>query len=173
MHRYIPIDRTLHNTYGYLKNIFTYFLIYFCISRRECWMPDAFCKECNDCHEKFTTFKRKHHCRICGQIFCTKCSKNEIPGRLLGYVGNLRLDCHVKSLGNVCTTARKITYLEFRVCNLCAKAVSAHHKKSSGMPSLRTSVGRKISFETPDFEEPLDRMDLSDPDVVVVRWRIF
>ncbi|RXM34146.1 1-phosphatidylinositol 3-phosphate 5-kinase [Acipenser ruthenus] len=47
---------------------------------KQYWMPDSQCKECYDCNEKFTTFRRRHHCRLCGQIFwdlraCTYCRK--------------------------------------------------------------------------------------------------
>ncbi|KAK3088070.1 hypothetical protein FSP39_014286 [Pinctada imbricata] len=38
---------------------------------KQYWMPDSSCKECYDCGDKFTTFRRRHHCRICGQIFCS------------------------------------------------------------------------------------------------------
>uniref|UniRef100_A0A915HID9 FYVE-type domain-containing protein n=1 Tax=Romanomermis culicivorax TaxID=13658 RepID=A0A915HID9_ROMCU len=72
---------------------------------RQHWMPDSKCKDCYECHEKFTAFRRRHHCRICGQIFCSKCCKNEIPGRFFGYSGSLRL------------------------CNYCSNQVSVHMKK--------------------------------------------
>lgn len=39
-------------------------------SRDPLWMPDKDCDYCFDCQKKFTTFRRKHHCRVCGQIFC-------------------------------------------------------------------------------------------------------
>jgi 1-phosphatidylinositol-3-phosphate 5-kinase len=29
-------------------------------------MDDDSCKECYDCKSVFTTWRRKHHCRICG-----------------------------------------------------------------------------------------------------------
>jgi hypothetical protein len=38
------------------------------------WMPDQLCKHCYACEEKFTVFRRRHHCRLCGQVFCSKCS---------------------------------------------------------------------------------------------------
>lgn len=50
-------------------------------------MPDSQCKECYDCNEKFTTFRRRHHCRLCGQIFCSRCCNQEIPGKFMGYTG--------------------------------------------------------------------------------------
>ncbi|VTJ55420.1 Hypothetical predicted protein, partial [Marmota monax] len=52
---------------------------------KQYWMPDSQCKECYDCSEKFTTFRRRHHCRLCGQIFCSRCCNQEIPGKFMGY----------------------------------------------------------------------------------------
>lgn len=37
------------------------------------WIPDDFADACAKCHEAFTQLKRKHHCRGCGKVFCTKC----------------------------------------------------------------------------------------------------
>ncbi|MFT7799723.1 1-phosphatidylinositol 3-phosphate 5-kinase isoform X5 [Arapaima gigas] len=65
---------------------------------KQYWMPDSQCKECYDCNEKFTTFRRRHHCRLCGQIFCSRCCSQEIPGKFMGYTGDLR----------ACTYCRKI-----------------------------------------------------------------
>ena len=52
---------------------------------KQYWMPDSQCKECYDCNEKFTTFRRRHHCRLCGQIFCSRCCNQEITGKFMGY----------------------------------------------------------------------------------------
>ncbi|KAJ1521305.1 hypothetical protein ONE63_002983 [Megalurothrips usitatus] len=58
---------------------------------KQYWMPDAVSRECYDCGERFTTFRRRHHCRICGQIFCSRCCSQEVPGRVLGCSGDLRV----------------------------------------------------------------------------------
>ena len=34
---------------------------------RDYWMDDENAKECYDCKSVFTTWRRKHHCRICGK----------------------------------------------------------------------------------------------------------
>ncbi|KIW72523.1 hypothetical protein PV04_00708 [Phialophora macrospora] len=41
---------------------------------KEFWMRDENAKDCFHCGEPFTTFRRKHHCRTCGQIFDNKCT---------------------------------------------------------------------------------------------------
>ncbi|KAJ3592606.1 hypothetical protein NHX12_007733 [Muraenolepis orangiensis] len=83
---------------------------------KQYWMPDSQCKECYDCNEKFTTFRRRHHCRLCGQIFCSRCCNQEIPGKFMGYTGDLR----------ACTYCRKI-------------ALSYAHSAESG------SIGEDLS----------------------------
>jgi hypothetical protein len=67
---------------------------------REFWMPDDQVKECFECNEKFTTFRRRHHCRVCGQIFCHKCSNFEIPAHLVkpNTTGNIRVCTFCRSL---------------------------------------------------------------------------
>ena len=47
------------------------------------WMPDKACKECSECGAKFNWFLRRHHCRICGRIFCNTCCSLTIQGDLL------------------------------------------------------------------------------------------
>jgi hypothetical protein len=46
------------------------------------WVPDSATKTCQDCKEKFTTIRRRHHCRRCGNIYCSDCLpyKVVIPG---------------------------------------------------------------------------------------------
>ncbi|XP_065212151.1 putative 1-phosphatidylinositol 3-phosphate 5-kinase isoform X2 [Planococcus citri] len=58
---------------------------------KQYWMPDSVSKECYDCGEKFTTFRRRHHCRVCGQIFCSQCCNQEVPGKIIRCSGNLRV----------------------------------------------------------------------------------
>ncbi|CAN1136142.1 1-phosphatidylinositol-3-phosphate 5-kinase FAB1B [Linum perenne] len=45
---------------------------------RDFWMPDQSCRVCYECDSQFTVFNRRHHCRICGRIFCAKCTANAV-----------------------------------------------------------------------------------------------
>lgn len=38
------------------------------------WMNDSFVSDCLNCFKPFTAFRRKHHCRFCGQIYCADCT---------------------------------------------------------------------------------------------------
>lgn len=86
---------------------------------RDYWMDDRLCKECYDCKSVFTAWRRKHHCRICGQVFCSRCASNVIKGARFGQEGMLR------------------------VCNLCLDKLAKvdddddddHRSITSSMPS--------------------------------------
>lgn len=76
---------------------------------RDYWMDDELCKECYDCKSVFTAWRRKHHCRICGelpqlhqwssaharsdigQVFCSRCASNIINGSRYGHDGMIRV----------------------------------------------------------------------------------
>lgn len=93
-------------------------------SSRQYWMPDSNSKECYECGEKFTALRRRHHCRICGQIFCTKCCNQEIDGKTIdqnnrGYV---------------------------RACNYCHKIVMSYISDRNNDTNLNSGVNRDAEF---------------------------
>ncbi|KAK2749911.1 1-phosphatidylinositol-3-phosphate 5-kinase [Myotisia sp. PD_48] len=57
---------------------------------RAFWMRDENAKGCFHCDEPFSTFRRKHHCRVCGQIFDAKCT-TLVPGASFGSSGSIRV----------------------------------------------------------------------------------
>lgn len=40
--------------------------------KRDHWLPDSKRASCHHCHKLFTFLERKHHCRHCGDIFCSQ-----------------------------------------------------------------------------------------------------
>ncbi|OQR92730.1 hypothetical protein THRCLA_08621 [Thraustotheca clavata] len=38
------------------------------------WIKDDERSECAQCTTEFTTFRRRHHCRVCGEVICSSCS---------------------------------------------------------------------------------------------------
>lgn len=68
---------------------------------KEFWMRDENAKDCFYCGDTFSTFRRKHHCRTCGQIFDAKCT-SLVSGKLFGQSGNLRVckPCEAIIYGN-------------------------------------------------------------------------
>lgn len=45
---------------------------------RESWVDDSLVHNCQKCDVEFSFFRRKHHCRNCGRIFCGDCSNHFI-----------------------------------------------------------------------------------------------
>ncbi|KAJ9446206.1 hypothetical protein DIPPA_20957 [Diplonema papillatum] len=46
------------------------------------WVNDDAARECSGCKSMFTVTRRRHHCRVCGGLFCASCvrSKIMVPG---------------------------------------------------------------------------------------------
>ncbi|XP_051478838.1 1-phosphatidylinositol 3-phosphate 5-kinase isoform X5 [Apus apus] len=128
---------------------------------KQYWMPDSQCKECYDCSEKFTTFRRRHHCRLCGQIFCSRCCNQEIPGKFMGYTGDLR----------ACTYCRKIalSYAHSTDSNSIGEDLNALSDSASSVAVLdpgepRTPVGSRKASRNIFLEEDLTWQSLIHPE---------
>lgn len=103
------------------------------------WMPDNKSRECYDCEAKFSTFRRKHHCRLCGQIFCSRCCNQNIPGKILNVTG------------------------ELRVCNYCSKVILTYLKSSdinadlkSDLQSLEENLSSKFVSSSSSLVLPVE-----------------
>nr|XP_056704296.1 lateral signaling target protein 2 homolog [Euleptes europaea] len=58
------------------------------------WVPDEACSSCTACKAPFTVIRRKHHCRSCGKIFCSRCSSHSAPLPRYGQVKPVRVCTH-------------------------------------------------------------------------------
>lgn len=54
------------------------------------WVPDTEAPRCMMCTTAFTAFRRRHHCRHCGRVFCGICSNFSIPIPKYGFVKAVR-----------------------------------------------------------------------------------
>ncbi|XP_070187506.1 1-phosphatidylinositol 3-phosphate 5-kinase-like isoform X2 [Littorina saxatilis] len=126
---------------------------------KQYWMPDRSCKQCYDCGDKFTTFRRRHHCRICGQIFCSKCCNQELPGKIIGYKGGIR------------------------VCDYCCKVVLRYAQQSVSTgevkvfrDEIRNMSSGQLDIESGSFEfgmwSPIaKRRSLTKEDLILPQQR--
>ncbi|XP_073963220.1 lateral signaling target protein 2 homolog isoform X1 [Choristoneura fumiferana] len=55
------------------------------------WVPDIAAPACMRCAASFTAFRRRHHCRHCGKVFCASCSSNSIPLPRFGQMKPVRV----------------------------------------------------------------------------------
>ncbi|XP_075426947.1 lateral signaling target protein 2 homolog isoform X3 [Ascaphus truei] len=58
------------------------------------WVPDEACSLCTACKAPFTVIRRKHHCRSCGKIFCSRCSSHSAPLPRYGQMKPVRVCTH-------------------------------------------------------------------------------
>ncbi|XP_070993880.1 lateral signaling target protein 2 homolog [Oncorhynchus clarkii lewisi] len=58
------------------------------------WVPDEACSVCTACNAPFTLIRKKHHCRSCGKIFCSRCSARSAPLPRYGQVKAVRVCTH-------------------------------------------------------------------------------
>ncbi|GIY69056.1 lateral signaling target protein 2 homolog [Caerostris extrusa] len=67
------------------------------------WMPDELSSNCMACKVQFTILRRRHHCRNCGKIFCSRCSSNSIPLPRFGHLKPVRVcnQCFMYQLTNL------------------------------------------------------------------------
>lgn len=87
---------------------------------RQRWVDDETVHECTECVIPFGMWNRRHHCRVCCQIFCSNCANNfllvpeEIP---------LGLPSH----GSAPQSHKEPA----RVCNACRERISLHITRRS------------------------------------------
>ncbi|KAJ2943563.1 hypothetical protein O0L34_g16672 [Tuta absoluta] len=80
------------------------------------WMPDDISRECYECATRFSALRRRHHCRVCGQIFCSRCCSQRVPGQIFGCAGGLR------------------------VCNYCCNVVLSYLKENDANGEMSTDL---------------------------------
>ena len=80
------------------------------------WVDDETVETCYGCNKYFSLFLRRHHCRLCGKIFCYECTKNRIP------IPENLLSKESKKAGwndYLSSYVVKIDVNKHRVCNIC------------------------------------------------------
>ncbi|XP_051870825.1 lateral signaling target protein 2 homolog [Pristis pectinata] len=58
------------------------------------WIADSACNQCMSCKAPFTIIRRRHHCRNCGKIFCSRCSSQSAPLPWYGQMKPVRVCSH-------------------------------------------------------------------------------
>ncbi|KAI1926556.1 Mitochondrial distribution and morphology protein 12 [Ophidiomyces ophidiicola] len=106
---------------------------------REFWMRDENAKDCFHCGDPFSTFRRKHHCRTCGQIFDSRCTCI-ISGAPFGHSGSVR------------------------VCKPCEAVINAHDSDSSDFSSDDLSQMAFNSRSSDGLDTSARALNMADED---------
>ena len=76
IHRSGSVSKVMRRLRGEGKKLFREFFTVYLSGllglSRDYWMDDENARECYDCKSVFTTWRRKHHCRICGKSLSLK-----------------------------------------------------------------------------------------------------
>eukprot|EP00808_Paulinella_micropora_P009003 g69473.t1 len=59
------------------------------------WVPDHWSENCQGCGGQFNFFRRRHHCRACGRLFCYLCSDKRLPVKNGGVPERLCASCYL------------------------------------------------------------------------------
>uniref|UniRef100_A0A665SW59 FYVE and coiled-coil domain-containing protein 1 n=1 Tax=Echeneis naucrates TaxID=173247 RepID=A0A665SW59_ECHNA len=61
------------------------------------WLVDKEATHCLGCQGQFTWWLRRHHCRLCGRIFCYYCSNNYVMTKHSGKKERCCKDCYTQN----------------------------------------------------------------------------
>lgn len=99
------------------------------------WMPDNLCKQCYSCEAPFSLLRRKHHCRLCGMIFCSSCSAYFVQITSLGSTSN----------------ASKGQFGTMRCCKMCHDHLS---ERGLGVMMRGVNMGRDAGTSQAEVSPP-------------------
>ncbi|TID29540.1 hypothetical protein CANINC_001814 [Pichia inconspicua] len=133
---------------------------------RDYWLDDASATKCRSCDRKFTTFLRKHHCRICGKIFCSNCT-TFIDGTKFNYNGSMRVCLLCNKLADrydeeVFSSEDEEDEVEHTVLGENAKIQGSHLKKYED-PVKYTVLNNEPQVICQDKEDVVNYVGLSPP----------
>lgn len=98
------------------------------------WIPDEDAPNCQECGQKFTVIRRRHHCRACGRVLCAPC-------------------CHFRA------ALPYMDHKEARVCTSCLQILqSSQEEGAEGSEGRWGSRGEGSTGprRVPDPNNPMD-----------------
>eukprot|EP00002_Diphylleia_rotans_P027542 TRINITY_DN5525_c0_g1_i3.p1 TRINITY_DN5525_c0_g1~~TRINITY_DN5525_c0_g1_i3.p1 ORF type:complete len:1655 (-),score=257.85 TRINITY_DN5525_c0_g1_i3:220-5184(-) len=112
---------------------------------KEYWMQDGHCSTCYICQSTFNIFRRRHHCRLCGQIFCSSCT-TFMPIELKA---TEKKPTRTRSK-RVCTYCHKISqeYYTSKKAEESRSPKSLNRRASSALASIPSKPGQERNEST-------------------------
>ena len=82
------------------------------------WVEPSKSHQCQNCHVSFKMMARKINCRVCGQVYCTKCTKDEV----ILFIGDVELNAKWALNGKTgCPDKPPRSFTLVPVCQSCSK----------------------------------------------------
>lgn len=115
------------------------------------WVDDEDVYRCYDCKSKFTLWKRKHHCRKCGKVFCDSCCPtSNLSARHLSNLPSSSVLAKSPQtflgLGMMMMNIRK----KKRYCSLCVSALKEARRHETKINVL-TAMANNRFLEIPSL----------------------
>lgn len=118
------------------------------LPERALWVDDQYATRCRGCDAPFTLLRRRHHCRHCGQIFCSDClatTHTTTAGRIItdkiATMVGLRVDESHKICHECDRIVRKRRFVKRYIGQpaMIANETSLHHTDETSAPKLSES----------------------------------
>lgn len=97
------------------------------------WLADDSAQVCPLCSQKFTQIRRKHHCRQCGKVLCSKCCNEKVPLPQLGFDEPERICDYCLEVTSLVTKSRSLQ-MTFKL--EAAKALTELCKDPDGLTKV-------------------------------------
>ncbi|XP_039984518.1 FYVE and coiled-coil domain-containing protein 1 [Xiphias gladius] len=113
-------------------------------SEERWWLVDKEATHCLGCQGQFTWWLRRHHCRLCGRIFCYYCSNNFVMTKNSGKKERCCSECYTQH------------------SEVVERFTEAELSPSDTLPPPPPGVGPQPPPERPPYK-PTPRVTVSDP----------
>ena len=135
------------------------------------WLESCEVEWCTKCSSNFNFLTRKHHCRLCGYVYCDKCSRTSLLlyfdkndqglAKLIGVVGCPDKEPPVSLYLNVCIICEE-DLEEYQVQQYHLENTNGNANSKDKLNKLQNILERlnliekKIKESLPSFQEQLD-----------------
>nr|XP_039263604.1 rabenosyn-5-like isoform X1 [Styela clava] len=141
------------------------------------WVQDEDVPFCPTCGDKFNVARRKHHCRLCGAIMCTKCSiflPFLVAEELIKQINNTNIQSPTRAYRNNLQQSvnnipdEEIEKIFVRICYECDKVLQRNKERLDRRfnPSLLVTLHKKMQTamesavnSSPEFQKMAESLN--------------
>ncbi|OQR94380.1 hypothetical protein THRCLA_08184 [Thraustotheca clavata] len=124
------------------------------LMKRDQWVPDDTRQSCFVCTRHFHQFRRKHHCRMCGEVVCASCVLKKLVEE------TTHIGLREVKVCMTCLSSAKERHLK-NTSNSMGSSSSGHSKRS--MSDGAVDPNAKHAMESPKSMDALNKQVLESP----------